>query len=33
MSTGAIVMMRIGCTIVWGGLFVTLGIALRHGNI
>lgn len=33
MSTGAIVMMIMGCSIVWGGLLVTLGIALKHGNM
>ncbi|MCF2628913.1 MetS family NSS transporter small subunit [Fusobacterium mortiferum] len=33
MNIGAIIMMIMGCTIVWGGLFVTLGIALKHGNI
>lgn len=33
MNIGAIIMMIMGCTIVWGGLFVTLGIVLKHGNI
>lgn len=33
MNIGAIIMMIMGCTIVWRGLFVTLGIALKHGNI
>lgn len=33
MNIGAIIMMIMGCTIVWGGLFVTLGVALKHGNI
>lgn len=33
MNIGAIIMMIMGCTIVWGGLFVTLGITLKHGNI
>nr|WP_307776277.1 MetS family NSS transporter small subunit [uncultured Cetobacterium sp.] len=30
MNTGALIMMLIGCIAVWGGLFITLGIALKQ---
>lgn len=32
MNTGAIIMMITGCTIVWGGLLVSLRIALKSSN-
>jgi hypothetical protein len=32
MSTSAIVMFIIGATLLWGGLAVTIGIALRKGK-
>ena len=31
MSTGAIVMMLIGCIGLWGGFALSVGIAIRHG--
>ncbi|MGL5124221.1 MAG: methionine/alanine import family NSS transporter small subunit [Fusobacteriaceae bacterium] len=33
MNTGALIMMIIGCTIVWAGLFLTLAIALKKEKI
>jgi len=32
MSTGAIIMMIIGCGALWGGCAVSLGIAFKHRN-
>ncbi len=32
MNTSALIMMVLGCTIVWGGLFLTLGIAIKKEN-
>ncbi|MGL6065170.1 MAG: MetS family NSS transporter small subunit [Fusobacteriaceae bacterium] len=32
MNTGALVMMIVGCTIVWTGLFLTLVIAIKKEN-
>ena len=32
MSTGAIVMMLIGCIGLWGGFALSVGIAIRHGK-
>ena len=33
MNTGALIMMTMGCIIIWGGLFITLGNAFKKGNI
>ena len=33
MNTSALIMMTMGCVIIWGGLFVTVGIAFKKGNI
>lgn len=32
MNTGAIIMMVLGCAVVWGGLLVSLRIALKSSN-
>lgn len=32
MSTGAIVMMLIGCVGLWGGLAVSIGAEFHHAN-
>lgn len=29
MNIGAVIMMIFGCTIVWGGLLISIGIALK----
>ena len=29
MNTGAVIMMVFGCTIVWGGLLLSIGITLK----
>lgn len=29
MNTSAIIMMVLGCTIVWGGLFISIGVTLK----
>lgn len=33
MNAGAIIMMLIGCGIVWGGLVTTVVIAVKKGNL
>lgn len=33
MNAGAIIMMLIGCAIVWGGLITTVVIAVKKGNL
>ena len=33
MNIGAIVMMLIGCGIVWGGLITSVIIAIKKGNL
>ena len=33
MNTGAIIMMLIGCGVVWGGLITTIVIAIKKGNL
>lgn len=33
MNTGAIIMMVFGCTIVWGGLLLSIGITLKKEKI
>lgn len=33
MNTSAIIMMIIGCGIVWGGLITTVLIAVKKGNL
>ena len=33
MTAGAIIMMLIGCGIVWGGLITTVVIAVKKGNL
>ncbi len=32
MSTGAIIMMLIGCVGLWGGCAVAIAIAIKHAN-
>lgn len=32
MNTGAIIMMTIGCLVVWGGLLISLMVALKNSN-
>lgn len=29
MNTGAVIMMVFGCTVVWGGLLLSIGITLK----
>ncbi|MCF2626072.1 MetS family NSS transporter small subunit [Fusobacterium perfoetens] len=33
MTAGAIIMMLIGCGVVWGGLITTIVIAIKKGNL
>ncbi len=33
MTAGAIIMMLIGCGVVWGGLVTTVVIAIKKGNL
>ncbi len=33
MTAGAIIMMLIGCGVVWGGLITTVVIAIKKGNL
>ncbi len=33
MTAGAIIMMLIGCGVVWGGLVTTIVIAIKKGNL
>lgn len=33
MNAGAVIMMLIGCGVVWGGLIVSITIAFKKGNL
>ena len=33
MNTGAVIMMVFGCTVVWGGLLLFIGITLKKGKV
>lgn len=32
MNTSAIIMMVLGCSIVWGGLLISIGVTLKKEN-